>query len=178
MATEIEYYCYPMSERPPQVAQEVVHAFREHETAVSTIELSQEASLTSDEVLDTVRPDLEAIGFDIEAGKAANERIYRPATFGENGEPDRRYAVDGYHEEENCVIEVEAGRAWDSNHTHRNLIRAMTMVDVDMLVMAVPREYKHTNATTPAFDKSREIVETLYRTGRVDIPFRLVLLGY
>lgn len=167
-----------MSERPPQVAREVAHAFRENEAAISTVELSQETSLTSDKVLDTVRPDLEAIGFDVEAGKAANDRVYRPVTFGANGEPDRRYAVDGYHEEANCVIEVEAGRAWDSNHTHRNLIRAMTMVDVEVLVMAVPREYKHSNGTTPAFAKSRGIVETLYRTGRVDIPFRLVLLGY
>jgi len=178
MATDITYYCYPATERPPQVAAKVARAFRANETEISTIELSQEASLTSDEVLDTVRAELEDIGFEIEAGKAADERVYRPAAFRDNGEPAHRYEVDGYHEEENCVIEVEAGRAWDSNHTHRNLIRAMTMADVEVLVMAVPQKYKHSNATTPAFDKSREIVETLYQTRRIELPFKLVLLGY
>lgn len=164
--------------RPPQVAAEVARAFREHEPAISTVELSQETSLRSDDVLDTVRPELEAIEFEVETGKAADEEVYRPAVFGKNGEPDHRYAVDGYHEGENCVIEVEAGRARDSNHTHRNLIRAMTMVDVEVLAMAVPRKYKHSNSTTPAFDNSRNIAETLYRTERVDLPFRLVLLDY
>ena len=178
MTSDIEYYSYPSTRRPPPIAAEVVRAFRSLEPEISTVALSREDSLKSDGVLETVRPDLETAGFEVETGKGADNLVHRAATFGKNGRRDHGYEVDGYHEEERCVIEVEAGRAWDSNHTHRNLIRAMTMVGVEVLVMAVPREYKHTNGTTRAFEKSRRIVETLYRSDRVDVPFELVLLGY
>ena len=174
----ITYRCYPSTERPPDIAEPVARAFRTHESAISTTELSREERLASDAVLETVRPELEEVGFVVETGRAAAQQVYRPATFGADGDPDRRYAVDGYHETANCVLEVEAGRAWDSNHVHRNLIRAMTSVGTETLVMAVPRKYKHANATTPAFTRSREVAETLYRTRRVEVPFRLVLLGY
>ena len=176
--TTITYRSYPSTERPPEIAAPVAGAFRAHESAISTTELSREDSLASDAVLETVRPELEDVGFVIETGKAAADQVTRPATFGTDGDPDRSYAVDGYHEGENCVIEVEAGRAWDSNHVHRNLIRAMTTIGVETLVMAVPRKYKHANATTPAFTRSREVAEMLYRTRRVAVPFRLVLIGY
>lgn len=178
METDIVYYCYPRTQHPPPLAEDVAQAFQAHEAELSTIELSQDDSLKSDDVLETVRPELEEIGFEVETGKGAGERVYQPATFRENGEHDHSYEVDGYHEGENCVIEIDAGRAWDSNHTHRNLIRAMTMAEVDLLVMAVPRKYKHSNGTTPAFEKSKEIVDLLYRTKRIEIPFRLILLGY
>lgn len=178
MTTTIEYYCYPQSQRPPSIAEDIAQAFQAHESELSTKKLSQENSLSSDNVLEKVRPDLEDLGFNVETGKKAKEKVHHPATFELNGEYDLSFEVDGYHSEEGCLIEVEAGRAWDSNHTHRNLIRAMTMVDVEILVMAVPHRYKHSNATTKAFEKTREIVDTLYRTRRVDVPFSLVLIGY
>lgn len=178
MTTSIEYYCYPLTQRHPPIAEDIAQVFQTHESELSTEKLSQETSLKSDQVLETVRPGLEDLGFNVETGKKAKEKVHHPATFRKNGEYGQSFEVDGYHKEEKCLIEVEAGRAWDSNHTHRNLIRAMTMVDVEILVMAVPHKYKHTNSTTKAFEKSREIVETLYRTGRVDVPFSLVLLGY
>lgn len=178
MATEISYYCYPSTQQPPELAREIADVFRNHESAISTLELSQGDSLKSDEVLEKVRPELEDVGFEVESGSRKEDRVRRAVTFGESGEPNRSHDVDGYHEGEKCVLEVEAGRAWDSNHAHRNLVRAMTMPDVELLAMAVPRKYKHTNSTTKAFEKSKETAEALYGNGRVDLPFGLILLGY
>lgn len=178
MTSNIEYYCYPLTQRPPPIAEDIAQVFQAHEQELSTETLSREDSLNSNQVLEKVRPGLEDLGFDVETGKKAKEKVLHPASFRKNGEYDNSFEVDGYHKEKGCVIEIEAGRAWDSNHTHRNLIRAMTMVDVETLVMAVPHKYKHSNSTTKAFKKSREIAETLYRTGRIDVPFKLVLLGY
>lgn len=178
MNSNITYYSYPLTQRPPPIADDVAEAFRAHEEVISTRELSQDDSLSSDDVLETVRPDLEVIGFDVEDGKRDVDKVTLPATFGEAGRHDHEFDVDGFHEREGCVLEVEAGRAWDSNHVHRNLIRSMTLPGVELLVMAVPHEYKHSNGTSPAFDKARDIADALYRTDRVGLPFGLVLLGY
>ena len=66
--------------------------------------------LTSDDVLAVVRPDLVALGFEVEAGKKKEEKIERPVFYGENGVPAVRYEIDAYHAEWRCGMEVEAGR--------------------------------------------------------------------
>lgn len=43
--------------------------------------------LTSDEVLRVLRPQLETLGFQVEAGKNRYEKIERPVFYGENGVP-------------------------------------------------------------------------------------------
>lgn len=178
MQSNISYYSYPKTETPPTIADDLIEVFRKHESKISTVELSQENSLSSDQVLKAVRSSLEEVGFTVESGKAAGEMVHRPIVFGQNGTVERRHSVDGYHEDEKCVIEVEAGRAWDSKHVHRNLIRAMTMAETDILTIAVPVKYKHSNGSTPAFNKTQRVVEELYRSERVDVPFQTVVIGY
>ena len=158
------------------MAAELVGALRNHEDAISTRQL--ENGLVSDDVLTEVRSSLEAVGFDVEQGKRADEKIHRPVLFGENGEPELQYQVDGYHPEHRCGIEIEAGRAWDGNAIYRDLIHAAMMVQVDTLALVVPNAYKHSRGTTPAFEKTKRVAETLYRTDRFDLPYDLVLVGY
>lgn len=52
------------------------------------------------------------------------------------------------------------------------------MVEVDTLALTVPNLYKYASGTNPAFNKTRSVVETLYRTERFDPPYDLVLIGY
>lgn len=174
--SDIRYFCYPRTDAPPAVADELVGALRNHEAAINTRAL--EDGLVSDEVLSEVRPSLEAVGFDMEQGKSADEKIHRPVLFGENGEPELQYEVDGYHPEHRCGLEIEAGRAWDGNAVYRDLLHAAMMVEVDTLALVVPNAYKHARGSTPAFDKTKRVAETLYRTARFDPPYDLVLVGY
>lgn len=109
MSPEIQYHCYPRTRVPPEFAEDVVEAFREHKETIAT--RNQDDGLKSDRVLQTVRPELEEIGFEVEEGNRKEEKIFRPVLFGANGEPQLQYEVDGYHPEWECGLEVEAGRA-------------------------------------------------------------------
>lgn len=174
--SQIQYYCYPRSRAPPEFASEIVAAFRSHESEIATESLDD--GLKSDEVLEQVRPELESAGFDVEQGKSEDEKIHRPVLFGEDGEPELRYEVDAYHNEWRCGLEVEAGRAWMGNAIYRDLIQGAMMVQVDTLALAVPNAYKYSSGTNRAFDKTKNVVETLYRTERLDLPYDLILIGY
>jgi hypothetical protein len=176
MSSDIRYYCYPRTEAPPDYAEEIALAFRNNESEISTVELDD--GLKSDEVLTTVRHDLEDLGFDVEQGKSKEDKIHRPVLFGENGDPQLRYEVDAYHKDWRCGLEVEAGRAWKGNAIYRDLIQAMMMVRVDTLVLAVPNIYKYSSGNNPAFAKTNNVVETLFSVNRMEIPYNLILIGY
>ena len=84
--------------------------FRDHEHSISTEDL--EKGLTSNQVLAVLRDDLLDLGFAVEGGERSGSKITRPVFFGDNGIPTLRYQVDGYQEDWECGLEVEAGRAW------------------------------------------------------------------
>ena len=155
----INYYCYPRTATPPKFADELIRCFRNREDQIATVD--QENGLKSDNVLETVRPDLIEIGFDVEAGKKKQDKIHRPVLFGENGEAELRYEVDAYHKKWKCGLEIEAGRAWKGNAIYRNLIQASMMVQVETLAMAVPNLYTYSGGENPAFDKTKNVVDTL-----------------
>jgi len=172
----IRYQSFPRTRPPPEFVRELVNVFRAHEDEIATEELDD--GLKSDNVLAELRDDLTDIGFDVEEGKKREEKIFRPVLFGENGEPQLRYEVDAYHEEHRCGLEVEAGRAWKGNAIYRDLIQAMMMVQVDTLALAVPNAYKHANGVNPAYERTRDVVATLYDVDRAELPFDTVVIGY
>jgi hypothetical protein len=174
--SDIQYYCYPRTQAPPEFAENIAKAFRVNENAIATQQLDD--GLKSDEVLEVLRDDLESIGFDIEEGKKKDEKIHRPVLYGKDGEPQLKYEVDGYHEERRYGLEVEAGRAWMGNAIYRDLIQASVMVQVDTLVLAVPNVYKYSGGKNAAFDNTKDVVETIYTTERFGLPFDMILIGY
>jgi hypothetical protein len=82
-----------------------------------------------------------AVGFEIEAGKHAAEKIERPVFYGENGVPELRYHIDAYHPVWKCGLEIKAGRGWMGNAVYRDLVQALVMVQVDHLFPAVANQY-------------------------------------
>lgn len=172
----IRYFSYPRTEPPPDFADRLAGVFEGHEPEIGTEGL--EDGLKSNEVLEVLRPDLGDLGFDVETGKSAGDKIHRPVLFGENGEPDLHYYVDAYHEDWRCGLEVEAGRAWKGNAVYRDIVQALVMVEVDTLALAVPNVYKFSAGRNPAFDKTKSVVDTLYSTHRFEPPYRLLLIGY
>jgi hypothetical protein len=138
--------------------------------------------LTSDQVLSIMRNDLVELGFDVEAGKRNVDKIERPVLFGEGGEPTLKYEVDAWHNKWHCGLEIEAGRAVMGNAIYRDLIQALVMVQVDVLILAVPLEYKYQSSgrltISHDYDKTLRVVETLYSHSRFQFPYSLVLVGY
>lgn len=125
-----------------------------------------------------LRPDLKGLGFDVETGKSAGDKIHRPVLFGENGEPELHYYVDAYQPNWRCGLEVEAGRARKGNAIYRDIVQELVMVQVDTLALAVPNVYKYSAGENRAFEKTKSVVDTLYSTHRFDPPYGLLLIGY
>ncbi|MCS3862948.1 hypothetical protein GGP86_002737 [Salinibacter ruber] len=172
----INHIYFPRTEPPPEYTPEIISSFEDQLERIGTI--GQDDGLPSDEVLATVRPGLENLGFDVEAGKKKNEKIKRPVFFGEGGDPTLKYEVDAYHEEWDCGLEVEAGRAWQGNAIYRDLIQAMVMVRVGVLALAVPNIYKWKSGSSPDFERTKSVAEALYGHSRVELPYGLLLIGY
>lgn len=80
----IRFSTFPRTQVPPPFVEAVVGVFRAHEGAVGTVE--RDKVLTSDEALAVPRADLMAIGFEVEGGKRADEKIRRQVFFGENAQ--------------------------------------------------------------------------------------------
>lgn len=112
---------YPTRDRPPDWVSAFIGVVQ---GARPQIESAHVDGLTSDSVLARLRPGLEGIGFRVEAGKKAADRITLPVLFGEQGHPRVRYDVDGVHEELGILLEVEAGRGARGNAVYRDLIRS------------------------------------------------------
>ncbi len=175
--TTIRYSTFPRTAPPPPFVDEVVGAFRLHEKAIATQVIDKH--LKSDVVLGLVAPELVAMGFEIESGKAKSQKIARPVFFGENGIPALRFEVDGYHPKWRCGLEVEAIRAIRGGAFYRDLIQAMVMVQLDFLIVALP------NITTwgkggksRSYEEAVRTADALYGHSRLHMPFGLILIGY
>lgn len=178
--SHIRFTSFPRTQAPPGFAGSIVEAFRAVEPTISTVALDK--GLTSDEVLGVLRPSLVGLGFTVEMSKLASGKVRRPVFFGENGAPDLQYEIDAFHQEWRCGLEVEAGRAWMGNAVYRDLIQALVMVEVDVLVLAVPNTYRYRNGDKVAVSRDYEntcaVADALFGHTRIRMPYRLVVIGY
>ena len=180
MASTIRFSTFPRTESPPRITGSIVSIFRSSEPSIATI--GREKGLTSDAVLHALRADLVGLGFIVEQGKTTADKIKQPVFFGENGIPALQYEVDAYHPEWRCGLEVEAGRAWLGNAIYRDLIQALVMVDLQYLVLAVPNGYRRKSLGRTVVSKDYEgtcaVADALYGHSRVQMPYRLIVIGY
>lgn len=180
MATKIRFHSFPRTSPPPDFASELVGVFKAHESEIGSLHLTK--GLTSDQVLAILAPDLIDLGFLVEQGKKAEQKIHRPVFFGEDGHPTLKYEVDAYQPSWRCGLEVEAGRAWMGNAVYRDLVQAMVMVEVDTLALAVSNVYRYRTggrvASSMDYENTQRVAETLFAHSRVRLPYRLILIGY
>jgi hypothetical protein len=157
---------------------EVVRAAR-HSIDTATVE----EGLTSDVVLAFLRPGLEALGYTVESGKLAAQRIKRPVLFGPEGSWLVEYDVDAVHDDLRIVVEVEAGRGARGNAVYRDLIRASLIVDADYLALGVMSAYRHMSGgrgvVVESYREAERQLDAIYASGRLRLPFKgLLLFGY
>ena len=174
------YISFPRTEPPPDFGAKIVGVFKKYENTIATLDLPK--GLTSDQVLQTLAPDLISLGFTLETGKGKTQRVERPVFFGEDGKPTLRYQIDGFHSDWKCGLEVEAGRAWMGNAVYRDLIQASVMVNLAYLCLAVPNTYrfnaKGRQIVSRDYENTRDVADALYGHSRLKMPYGLLLIGY
>ncbi len=174
---------YPLTRRPPVWAEKIVGLFS---TLRGQIDTTRGLQKKSDEVLAILRPGLEKLKFDVEKGKRIGQKIQRPALFGEMGEPGHKYEVDAYNAEEGLVLEIEAGRAIKGNAIYRDLIQMSLMLDARFAIIAMPIAYRHkqrkeeaTTVEVPSYASGKKLLEAIYASPRLHLPFEgILLVGY
>ncbi len=171
---------YPPRARPPEWVRDFVAVVASSRLKIDT---SVVRGLRSDLVLRELAPGLQGLGFVVETGKHAGERIQRPVLFGLNGEALVRYDVDAVHDDLGIIVEVEAGRGARGNAVYRDLVRASLIVSTRFLALGVMSAYRHMSAgreiNVAGFAEARSILDAVYASGRLQLPFEGVLLfGY
>jgi|TARA_B100000315_G_C14341042_1_gene479590 hypothetical protein len=174
------WFWYPSSTPPPAWATTVTDIFRD---AQAEIDSSEVQGLGSDGVLHELSNGLHSLGFDVESGKSADDKILRPVLFGSHGTPRVSYEVDAVNDEKGIVVEIEAGRGWMSNAFYRDLVRSSLVLDARYLILAMMNEYRYKSGSKESinrsYDLARDQLDAIFASQRLVLPFEGVLLiGY
>lgn len=167
----IGFQFFPRSQGTTSAIDDVLSCFHKCEDEIA----SSNHSLSSNEVLNILRPHLTQHGYRVESGKAADQKIGVPVLFGMNGKIDKSFNADAVSNDGKIVIEVEAGRAVDNNQFLKDLFQACMMFGVEYLVIAVRKDYRGNDD----FKKIHIFLETLYISNRIQLPLKgILLIGY
>jgi hypothetical protein len=168
----INWVYFPKSSPPPEFGLLIVALFEE---VANAIDSSKMAVQHSDTVMARLRPKLEKIGFRVEKGKSSEDKIVVPVLFGRKGKILKCFNADAHAASKGWVLEVEAGRAVDNNQFLKDIFQACMMHDVLHLAIAVRNSYR----SSDDFAKIENFLETLYVSGRLQLPLKgILLIGY
>src|ERR1700733_1218353 len=126
----INWQLFPKSIEIPFYLKEVIKVFE-----TNCVHIDSNANThDSNFVLEKVRVDLEAIGYQVEKSKKTEGKIKVPVLFGRNGILEKSFDADAYNKEHRTVLEVEAGRAVTNYQFLKDLFQACMMSDVENLI--------------------------------------------
>ena len=173
---------FPSYSSPPDWVAPVVAVFTASRPQIDSAVVHPKP-MQSNDVLAVIATGLQALNFTVETGKQKAGKLPRPVFFGDEGTFLRTYEIDAFEPAEAIALEVEAGRATMGNAIYRDLIQASLMVDATYLVLAVPSEYRYKTggkvAKEPSYTKTYSVVEAVYGSPRLNLPFEgLLLIGY
>jgi len=180
MASYPNWRYFPASDVPPQWVTELTEVFSEVQEKIDTAFVQ---GLKSDGILDVLCPGLQRLGYVVETGKTAIEKIERPVLFGDQGVPRVHYQIDAWLPDEGVVVEIEAGRGWQGGAFYRDLIRTSLIVGARYLVIGMMDQYVFSSGGKKSaqgdYAKARDQLDAIYASGRLQLPFEGVLLvGY
>jgi len=170
---------YPLNSKPPDWVVEVVNVANRAELQISTVDAH--TGLSSDEVLAHLRPGLETLGFEVERGKRASQKVQRAVLFGENGRPEVNYDIDAFSDYLGAAVEVEAGRGAANGADYRDIVRTSLILDAKFLILMQPYAYRSNAGAKPkhAYANSRAQLDAIYASRRLVLPFEgILLIGY
>ncbi len=167
----IKFQFFPRSQGITKDIQNIISCFELEESKIK----SAEFDLSSNQVLEVVRPHLEKAGFICETGKSKDKKISVPVLFGFDNKVDKAFNADAVSKDGKIVIEIEAGRATENNQFLKDIFQACMMFEVEYLVIVVRNVYrKHKD-----FEIVHTFLETLYISNRLHLPLKgILLIGY
>lgn len=167
----IRFQFFPRYQGITKDIQAIISCFEKEDNKIK----SPEFDLSSNEVLEVVRPHLEKAGFICETGKSKEKKISVPVLFGFDNKIDKAFNADAISSDGKIVIEVEAGRATENNQFLKDIFQACMMFEVEYLVIVVRNVYrKHKD-----FEIVHTFLETLYISNRLHLPLKgILLIGY
>lgn len=159
---------------------ELTDVFSQEQERIDTASVQ---GLKRDGILAALCPGLLKLGYQVETGKTAIEKIERPVLFGDQGAPRVHYQIDAWHPDHGVVVEIEAGRGWAGNAFYRDLIRTSLIVGARYLVIGMMHRYVYSSGGKSSahndYANARDQLDAIYASGRLDLPFEGVLLiGY
>jgi hypothetical protein len=162
---------FPKSDDAPLFVRSVVKVFEDCEDELH----AKSNQLSSNGALAILCPGLQALGFRVETGKKAVDKIRVPVLFGRNGLAEKTFEADAWHVVEKMVLEVEAGRGYLNNQFLKDLFQACMMHDLEYCAIAVRNRY----ITVNDYENVLTFFETLYASNRLKLPLKgLLLVGY
>ncbi len=147
MTSYPDWAFFPRHLAPPPWIEEFNFSVKASQSLIESI---LHERFDSDEVLQVLRDSLVEQGWLIEAGKKAADKIFRPVLYGERGKTKVNYEIDGWHPEHKAVLEIESGRGWQGSYGN----------------------VKNQNDYQKALDQ----LDAVYTSGRLQLPFKGVLL--
>lgn len=167
----IKYQFFPLSRGITDSIADVINCFYTVENQIS----SASFNLSSNQVLEILKPHLISVGYKVEEGKSVDKKISVPVLFGYNNAIDKCFNADAISLDGRIVIEIEAGRAVDNNQFLKDIFQACMMFEVEYLIIAVRNLYRKNDD----FSKVYAFLETLYISNRLKLPLLgIVLIGY
>jgi hypothetical protein len=167
----INWQYFPKSREIPPHLRMVVDVFNDCIDHIN----SKSNKLSSNKVLEKVRPNLENIGYRIEKSKTHKDKIPVPVLFGRNGSLEKCFDADGFNREMKTVIEVEAGRGVTNFQFLKDLFQACMMHEVEYLIIGIRNIY----ANRKDFENVINFFDTLYASNRLQLPLKgILIIGY
>jgi hypothetical protein len=168
----VQYQTFPKSMSTPEIVRDVIQVFRNNESIVDS---HRQTDLKSNDVLALLREELVGLGFQVETGKAADQKVKVPVLYGLNGSTTKTFDADAFHPGLGVVLEVEAGRAVSNYQFLKDLFQACAMQEASHLVVAVRNDYRGGKD----FETVLGFMETLYASSRLQLPLESVtIVGY
>ena len=151
--------------------QKVIEAFKQNSILIDSEK--DNVDLSSNEVLEIVRKDLEKISFIVETSFQHKDKIVFKIQTKYHDE--LQFHADAYQEETKTIIEVEAGRAVVNYQFLKDFYQASVIKECDYLVIAVRNLYKNTKD----FEKVSKFIDGFFNDDNFKIPLKGVLvIGY
>lgn len=171
---------FPRNHRPPPWVTDLVAATASVKSLIDSVPVPTSAvDRKSDAILAKLRPGLESLGYQVETGKAAHQKITRPVLFGDDGTPAVSYDIDAFHDEHGIAVEVEAGRGAANNADYRDIVRTSLLLDARFLALYMPLAYHSGKNPIRAYSNTRKQLEAIYASRRMSLPFEgILLIGY
>lgn len=143
---------------------------------------SIQGALTSNAVLEVLRPHMEALDYQVER-QNPRVKVSRPVLFGRRGTVEKSFEVDAFHPPTGTVVEIEAGQGVINYKFLKDFFECLCIQDANFLVIGVLNEYKPPSKKGSVGNKDFDTVVTffdsLFASQRFTSPLHgILIVGY